>query len=172
MRKNSQAIEDNGGRLDKFIGDGIMALFGIEAGAQTGCRQALAAMVEMSRVLEDLNAALQHDLDAPLRIGVGLHVGSVIVGEMGYSETMSVTAIGDAVNVASRLEPMTKNYGAEVIVSVEVLTAAGLTLPPTDNDDISTDTVEVRGRDQALDIIVLKRGVALRDMLATVEAAE
>ena len=73
-----------------------------------------------------LNEALQNDLDEPLRIGVGVHMGSVIVGEMGYSSTISVTAIGDAVNVASRLEPMTKEFKAEAIVSGDVFASAGI----------------------------------------------
>lgn len=172
FRSMGQAIESNGGLLDKFIGDGIMALFGVKTSGPEGCRQALAAMVEMSRVLEDLNAALQNDLDAPLRIGVGLHVGSVIVGEMGYSETTSVTAIGDAVNVASRLEPMTKNYGAEAIVSADVLRTAGLPVAASGDGGISLETVEVRGRDQALEIVVLQRGMALKAMLERAEAVE
>jgi len=160
-----RAIEENGGRLDKFIGDGIMALFGIEAGAGAGCRQALAATAEMSRVLKDLNAALSHDLDQPLRIGVGVHVGSVIVGEMGYSAVTSVTAIGDAVNVASRLEPMTKDYGAEAVVSADVLAKAGVKLPEHPGEGVSRATVEVRGREQPLDVIVLQQGLDLAPYL-------
>ena len=170
FRSMGEAIESRGGRLDKFIGDGIMALFGIEAGAEAGCRQALEAMVEMSRVLQDLNDALSHDLHEPLRIGVGVHVGAVIVGEMGYRDTISVTAIGDAVNVASRLEPMTKNYGAEAIVSAEVLKIASIDLAASDNGDIARDTVEVRGREQPLEVIVLKRGLALAERVGLAEA--
>ncbi len=172
FRAMGRAIEENGGRLDKFIGDGIMALFGIEAGSNAGCRQALAAAAEMSRVLQDLNAALEHDLDQPLRIGVGVHVGPVIVGEMGYSRVTSITAIGDAVNVASRLEPMTKEFAAEVIVSTDVLAKAGLAGVVTGGGGIECATVEVRGRDQPLDIVALKRGVLLKPFLELGEAAE
>src|SRR5712671_1676904 len=78
-----RAVEAAGGRVDKFIGDGVMALFGIERGAQTGCREALAAARLMSQRLDELNLSLQAELDRPLRIGIGIHCGPVIVGEMG-----------------------------------------------------------------------------------------
>ena len=78
-----QAIEEAGGRVDKFIGDGIMALFGIEEGAAAGCRHSLEAARLMSLRLQDLNRALEHEIDAPLRTGIGIHVGPVIVGRNG-----------------------------------------------------------------------------------------
>jgi adenylate cyclase len=160
FRSMGAAIEENGGRLDKFIGDGIMALFGIENGASAGARQALAATARMSEVLGELNATLASDLAEPLRIGVGVHIGAVIVGEMGYRETRSITAIGDAVNVASRLEPMTKEYKAEAIVSDEVLSKAGVS-----GTGLKRDTVQVRGRDAPLDVVVLMEGKELRTHL-------
>src|SRR6202007_3258114 len=105
-----RAVEAAGGRVDKFIGDGVMALFGIETGSEAGCRQALAAARLMSERLAELNAALRVELDRPLRIGIGIHCGPVIVGEMGYGSAAAITAIGDAVNIASRLEELTKEY--------------------------------------------------------------
>lgn len=167
FRAMGSAIEDNGGRLDKFIGDGIMALFGIEAGPGAGCRQALAATAKMSEVLHDLNDALQNDLEEPLRIGIGVHVGSVIVGEMGYSNTVSVTAIGDAVNVASRLEPMTKQFKAEAIVSGELMLAAGIR-----GEGLERTSVEVRGREQPLEVVVLTNGEDLKPYLEMAGASE
>lgn len=167
FRAMGEAIERNGGQLDKFIGDGIMALFGIESGAKEGCLQALAATAQMSRALDELNRTLANDLDEPLRIGVGVHVGPVIVGEMGYQNATSVTAIGDAVNVASRLEPMTKEYGAEAIVSHEVILTAGVP-----KDVFPTISVDVRGREQPLDVVVLQTGSTLTPALEPVGAAE
>src|SRR3546814_9682766 len=67
------AVEQAGGRIDKFIGDGVMALFGIEQGVEQGSRNALAAARHMAQSLEELNRSLAHDLPAPLRIGIGLH---------------------------------------------------------------------------------------------------
>ncbi len=108
------AIEEAGGRVDKFIGDGVMALFGIDTNAQDAARQALQAARLMSAQLRDLNMLLAADLPRPLRIGIGIHAGPAIVGEMGYAAATSLTAIGDAVNTASRLEAATKEFGAEL----------------------------------------------------------
>src|SRR3546814_10265695 len=83
------AVEQAGGRIDKFIGDGVMALFGIERGIAVGSRNALEAARHMAQSLEELNRSLAHDLPAPLRIGIGLHSGHVIVGEMRSEEHTS-----------------------------------------------------------------------------------
>src|SRR3546814_19107164 len=131
------AVEQAGGRIDKFIGDGVMALFGIEQGIEQGSRNALEAARRMAQSLDELNRSLAHDLPEPLRIGIGLHSGAVIVGEMGYGRATSITAIGDAVNTASRLEAMTKEFGAQLIVSAPLAGHSGIDLaafppPPTD----------------------------------------
>ncbi len=96
------AIEDAGGRIDKFIGDGIMALFGVQDGTEDGANQALVAACEMSIRLKRINEQLKNDLDSPLRLGIGIHQGPVIVGTMGYGTATQITAIGDTVNTASR----------------------------------------------------------------------
>ena len=114
------AVERAGGRVDKFIGDGVMALFGVDSDAATGCRRALNAARAMAEQLDELNRALAHELDSALRIGIGVHVGPAIVGEMGYASATTVTAIGDAVNTASRLESLTKEFACQLIVSDEV----------------------------------------------------
>jgi adenylate cyclase len=124
-RAMGRAVEQAGGHVDKFIGDGVMALFGIESGPEAGSRAALAAARGMAAALDDLNAALQSELDEPFRIGIGIHIGPVIVGEMGYAPAMSVTAIGDAVNTASRLETMTKEFGCQLVLSRDVAMRAG-----------------------------------------------
>src|SRR5262249_37335130 len=123
-----RAIESAGGRVDKFIGDGVMALFGIESGTRPGCREALAAARLMSERLNELNLSLEAELDGPLRIGIGIHCGPVIAGEMGYGNAAAITAIGDAVNTASRLENLTKEYNCELVVSEETVARAGLDL--------------------------------------------
>lgn len=114
------AVEESGGRVDKFIGDGVMALFGVDRDVETGCRDALAAARRMIEHLEDLNRSLENDLDRPLRIGIGIHCGSVILGEMGYGRATAMTAIGDSVNTASRLEALTKEFKAELVLSEPV----------------------------------------------------
>lgn len=150
------AVEASGGRLDKFIGDGVMALFGIERGPEAGSRNALAAARAMGERLEELNRALANDLDAPLRIGIGIHVGPVIVGEMGYGAATSVTAIGDAVNTASRLEAMTKEFGAQLVISDPVAELAGL-----DSTAFPGHDIEVRGRESGLTVRVIEQAGSL-----------
>ena len=150
------AVEEAGGRVDKFIGDGVMALFGIEQGVAQGSRSAMEAARRMAAHLDDLNKGLAADLAQPLRIGIGLHSGSVIVGEMGYGPATSVTAIGDAVNTASRLESLTKECDAQLIVSAPLAGHAGLDL-----SGFPSHQIDVRGRAAPLDIHVLQDAQAL-----------
>ncbi len=135
------AVEAAGGHIDKFIGDGVMALFGLESGVEAGCREALAAAKNMSERMEALNHALAHDIPEPLRIGIGIHTGPAIVGEMGYGRAVTVTAVGDSVNTASRMEALTKTYGCELVISEDVATRSGLAFGPLTHHDI-----EIRGR--------------------------
>jgi adenylate cyclase len=144
------AVEQAGGRVDKFIGDGVMALFGVGGAPDEACRQALAAARAMAAQLDQLNQSLAHDLDQPLKIGIGLHVGPAIVGEMGYGSAVGVTAIGDAVNTASRLEGLTKEYRAQLVLSEAVAERAGVDLTRFDRHEIA-----VRGRRETLSIRVV-----------------
>jgi adenylate cyclase len=151
-----RAIESAGGRVDKFIGDGVMALFGIESGTRAGCREALAAARLMSQRLGELNLSLKAELDRPLRIGIGIHCGPVIVGEMGYGSATAITAIGDAVNTASRLEALTKEYNCELVVSEETAARAGLDL-----SDFPRHDIEIRGRREMLGVTTFERAADL-----------
>ncbi|MBV9964860.1 MAG: adenylate/guanylate cyclase domain-containing protein [Alphaproteobacteria bacterium] len=145
-----RAVEEAGGRLDKFLGDGVMALFGIEGEPDAGCRDALTAARLMSLRLRDLNEALRGELAEPLRIGIGIHAGPAIVGEMGYGAAAALTAIGDAVNTASRLEALTKEYQCELIVSDEVILRAGV-----DRSLLQWRQTEIRGKQERLAIAIL-----------------
>jgi adenylate cyclase len=145
------AIEEAGGHLDKFIGDGIMALFGLDRGVEAGCREALMAARTMSERLLQLNKTLVHDLPEPLRIGIGIHMGPAIVGEMGYGRAVSLTAIGDAVNTASRVEGLAREYGCELVISEMVLTRAGVEL-----GDAPAHEIEIRGRVERLKVRVVE----------------
>jgi len=141
FRATGEAVTRAGGRLDKFIGDGVMAIFGLDIDAEQACRQALDAARRMAISLDELNEALSGDLNAPLRIGIGLHAGLAIVGEMGYARTASLTAIGDTVNTASRLESLTKDFAVELVVSQDLVDQAGLDL-----GDAPSHEVDIRGR--------------------------
>jgi adenylate cyclase len=150
------AVEAAGGRVDKFIGDGVMALFGIERGAHTGCREALAAARLISVRLPELNASLQAELERELRIGIGIHCGPTIVGEMGYGSAAAITAIGDAVNTASRLESLTKNFACELVVSEETVSRARLDL-----SGFPLHEIEIRGKREMLAVRIVERAAEL-----------
>ena len=159
FRATGQAIEAAGGRVDKFIGDGVMAIFGLSGDPRTACRQALEAARLMAVALDDLNEAMSGDLDLPLRIGIGLHAGPAIVGEMGYERAAQITAIGDTVNTASRLEALTKDFGAELVVSQELLDKAGIELAAAPQHD-----VDIRGRQGRLAVRAVMRAAELTAM--------
>jgi adenylate cyclase len=126
-----------------------MALFGLESDVETGCNQAAAATRVMLERLDRLNKMLATELAEPLRIGIGIHAGPVIVGEMGYPRLKAITVVGDVVNTASRLQELTKRFGAPVVMSQEVAAnvAEGL-------DDWLRHEVEVRGRIGAMTVQV------------------
>lgn len=159
FRATGQAIEAAGGRVDKFIGDGVMAIFGLASAPEVACRQALEAARRMSIALDDLNEALSGDLELPLRIGIGLHAGPAIVGEMGYERAAQITAIGDTVNTASRLESLTKEFAVELVVSQELLDRAGVDL-----GDAARHDVDIRGRQGRLGVRAVKRASDLTAM--------
>ena len=122
-----------------------MALFGLDSGVEAGCREALAAAKDMAERMQNLNRALVHDIPEPLRIGIGIHTGAAIVGEMGYGKAVSVTAVGDSVNTASRTEALTKTYDCELVISEAVAAGAGLDLGAAPRHEI-----EIRGRVERL----------------------
>ncbi|HYE48685.1 MAG TPA: adenylate/guanylate cyclase domain-containing protein [Azospirillaceae bacterium] len=145
-----QAVEEAGGRVDKFIGDGVMALFGLESGPAEGSRAALDAARRMGRRLEALNRALGLELKQPLRIGIGIHAGPAIVGEMGHGPARALTAIGDTVNIASRLEGLTKEFGAVLVLSDVVAAYAGLDL-----SGFAAQEAAVRGKGKPVTVRVV-----------------
>lgn len=153
FRAMGESITREGGRIDKFIGDGIMALFGLDGDPKKACVDALAAARAMSETLQKLNVALENDLSQPLRLGIGIHFGYAVVGKMGYEAVSSLTAIGDTVNTASRLESATKEYGVEFIVSDEVVKAA-----EADLSAFPRESLTVRGRDKPLNVYIVERG--------------
>jgi adenylate cyclase len=144
------AITAAGGTVDKFIGDGVMALFGVEVGPQEGCRQALDAARNMVDQVRRLSATLSDELTEPLKIGIGIHCGPAVVGRMGYGTTVHLTAIGDTVNVASRLQDLTKEYSCQLIVSEEVARQSGLNTTMLGRHELT-----VRNRREVLTIFVI-----------------
>ncbi len=120
-------IDRAGGVVNQFTGDGVMALFGMEDGPEAGCRKALDAARGMVAGLAGMSQSLQGELlEEPLRMGIGIHCGRVVVGRMGRGVAMYLTAVGDTVHVASRFQDLTKEYACQLIVSAEVAERAGL----------------------------------------------
>lgn len=142
-----KAIEEAGGHLDKFIGDGVMAIFGIDKPLQTGAKEAIIAAKLMSVRLAQLNETLVQDIEEPLRIGIGIHSGKAIVGNMGYNKAVGLTAIGDVVNTASRLESLTKEHKVQMIVSSETVQISQI-----DFFNQSAKNVSIRGRVDPIEV--------------------
>ncbi|MGO4134207.1 adenylate/guanylate cyclase domain-containing protein [Rhizobium brockwellii] len=147
-----KAVEQSGGRLDKFIGDGAMALFGLNSTPEEACRQALNAAAAIVAEIDKLAAELADELALPLRIAIGIHTGPAVVGTMGYGRVRSMTAIGDTVNVASRLETAAKEFEAAIVISEPVASLSGADLAGIESREIS-----VRGRALPLKVYVIPR---------------
>jgi len=145
------AIKNAGGIANQFTGDGVMALFGVGQGPTEGCRCALLAASAMIRSLAELTQLLADELPEPLRMGIGLHTGPTVVGRMGYAETTYLTAVGDTVHVASRLEGLTKEYHCQMVLSEQVATCVGLDLTAYPRHEIT-----VRNRTEPLAIYVVE----------------
>jgi len=135
------AVVDAGGMPSQFIGDGLMAIFGMRTTPQLACAQALEAARLMGERLAEMNRALAGDLAEPIAIGIGIHAGDAILGEIGYRDRYVLTAIGDAVHVAARLQDACKDHACTLVVSQAVADAA-----QADLGDCPQHDIEVRGR--------------------------
>ncbi len=149
------AIKRYGGTIDKFIGDAIMAEFGAPVSYEDNARRAVAAAYEMR---EQLPSVPLEDLVLPegmkFNIGIGIHYGDVTVGSIGSSDKTDYTVIGDSVNLASRLEGLTKTYGTMIIVSESVKTD----IPAGEFTFRYLDAVKVKGKTQPVPIYAVDRG--------------
>lgn len=160
------AITDAGGIVNQFTGDGVMALFGVDGtGPEEGSRQAVRAAAAMVARVQELSRALADDLDTALRLGIGIHTGPAVVGQMGYASTTYLTAVGDTVHVAARLEALTKEYACELVLSEEVAVRAGL-----DVSDHARHELTVRNREAPLAVFVAPSAGRLAERLARVPA--
>src|SRR3990172_5912662 len=110
-------ILKNKGTLDKYIGDGLLAFFGAPIAREEHAEMAVNSAIEMIPMLDVLNKELM--LDVPLRIGIGIHSGEAVVGNIGSTRKMEYTIIGDTVNTASRVEDLTKELQANILITEE-----------------------------------------------------
>lgn len=143
-----QVINDAGGFIDKYIGDAIMALFEDEA---TG--SALRAALAMQQALEVFNAERRRRCQPMVNIGIGIHRGEVVMGTVGFTSRIESTVIGDPVNVAARVEGLTRKYNRTVLVTESVI--AALKYPEDFELRLVDDAVKVKGKDELVAIYEL-----------------
>ena len=113
-------INANGGVVDKFIGDAIMAVWGAPNTSERDSQNAVKAALQMRTALAELNEKRAGRGKVPIKIGMGLHRGEAISGTIGSSERMEYTVIGDTVNQASRIESSTKAFGTDLLLSEDM----------------------------------------------------
>ena len=153
------AIRAQGGFIDKFIGDGVIAVFGQRHGIEDGCRQALRAVRAIDLALDQVNTILAPDLGRPIQIAAGLHSGPLILGRVGFGEVVDLTVIGTAVKVAVELESVAKDRNVQLALSREIAQHAGWVLPP----DQRFTRVNVRGHADVIEVFEVERGRDIDD---------
>jgi adenylate cyclase len=139
-----EVLETHGGIVNKFLGDGFLALFGAPFETPDAASHAVAAGREMLAAMSRVNAAS----DWPLRIGIGIHLGEVVAGSIGSPRRKEYTVIGDTVNFASRLEALNKEFNSQLLISSELRAALG----EQTRDAVSLGEVPVRGYDHAVEV--------------------
>lgn len=141
-------IQHHGGVINKYIGDAILAVFGAPVEDPDHARSAVHAGLDMLQALEEFNRAVGDEHQ--LTMGIGIHTGDVIAGTIGTTDRMEYTVIGDSVNLAARLESLTKDLAIPLIVSRQTVDAAGKIPGVTFN---SLGTTTVKGKHKAVEIL-------------------
>ena len=137
-----EILDRHGGIVNKFLGDGFLALFGAPFEAPEAAHDAVAAAREMLVAMEQVNRASGW----PLRIGVGIHFGEVVAGNVGSPRRKEYTVIGDTVNFAARLESLNKEFNSQLLISAVVRDALG----DDGSDAISLGDVAIKGYDRPM----------------------
>jgi adenylate cyclase len=156
----SQAVIEAGGQPNQFVGDGLLALFGLHTDPATACRQAMRAAAMVASNIEFMNQEFAGELQAPIQFGIGIHGGEVIIGDIGFRTHTVFTALGDAVNVAARLQDMTKALNCTVVVSEEVCKNAGIS-----PERLTEAEISIRGRDQPMRVCTATDPTLLASLL-------
>ncbi len=143
----TEALRATGGYYAQFTGDGLMALYGHESDdIERTILQAFEGAAEMLRRIDGLNQHLESELPHPLRIGIGIHMGKAIVGEMGPPGRENISAIGDTINTTARLEAQTKGHGVPLVISKALFDFGPIPLP----DNAVMHEVALRGKNQSV----------------------
>jgi adenylate cyclase len=152
-------VTRNGGKVDKYLGDGFLALFET-SDAESSARAALQAIEAIAEALQGFNETLESEGQSPVAIGIGAHLGEVVLGEIGAAGLAPRTLIGDTVNTASRLEGVTKEHKVQAFVSAPLLQAAGHELP-----DHQMVALTLRGLSSPLSAFPIKEASGLSTFL-------
>lgn len=158
MKEMSEAISESGGHYSQFAGDGGMALYGLNGDTKQGARNALKGALDMKKRLNRINKHLEMELEEPLKMGIGIHCGEAIVGMMGPPTAPNLTAIGDNINIAARLEGQAGLLSCELVISSEVATSAEI-----DFSKFLLQKVKLKGKRKSIEIHAIEN-------LETIEA--
>ncbi|MBF0237409.1 MAG: response regulator [SAR324 cluster bacterium] len=146
FKRMSQPVHDNDGFIDKFIGDAMMVLFDFpESSDAHEATAAIKTAIGMQKTLKEYNVYRKKSGYVPIQTGIGIHSGNVIIGTVGTRDRMDSTVLGDVVNLASRLEGLTKLYNAQIIISSQTWRMAETTTPFLWRE---LDFVSVKGKDR------------------------
>jgi adenylate cyclase len=144
-------VFDNRGTLDKFLGDGLMATFGTPDASPDDAMHALQCAQSMNAMMQDWNAERKQSNLPAIRLSIGIHYGDVVLGDIGSERRLEYAVLGDVVNVASRLEALTRELNASVLVSKAVVDSAGGSEVAEKLGYRATGPQEIRGREHTID---------------------
>nr|WP_249729737.1 adenylate/guanylate cyclase domain-containing protein [Chelatococcus sp. YT9] len=157
------------GTLDRFLGDGLMAVFGMPEPRSDDARRALACGFAMLEALDGLNRSRAGRGLPEIAMGIGIHKGDVMLGDIGGEQALAITVVGDTVNAASRLQALCRTYNAALIVSQEALDAVrncdGGIIPPALGQLSHIGNTLLRGRSQETEIWGLTEAAPVRPLL-------
>lgn len=147
----TQVVKGHDGLVNKFLGDGMLAFWGVPQDDPAHAEKALRAALDMRRVLVEINAVRAKAALPPIRVRVGVHTGIVAAGMLGGADQHEYTVIGDAVNVASRVEGLNKRFGTDILVTAAAWRRAG--------DGFAGERVgeeQVKGRSEPVEVYALR----------------
>ncbi len=150
-----RAIFQNGGTLDKYLGDGVMATFGTPETSPDDASNALRAATQLIEETTAFNQAREAEGDDPIKVSIGVHYGPVVLGDIGPSRQLEFAVVGDTVNVASRLEASTRDLGCQCVVSEALMQRTGASdeaAHPSQAEFSERDAIKLRGRSTPINI--------------------
>jgi adenylate cyclase len=167
------AVEANNGYIDKFMGDGMMALFGLAGSEVEASKNAIQAAIDCDKATKNVSQILKQHLSEPIKIGIGIHVGDAVIGRIGKTSDQNspsrLTAIGDSVNISARLEQATKEFSTPLVLSIKTTELAGI----KNIKDIGVNTsIKVRNISKPVEILAVEDLDLLGDALRAAGSAD